>query len=369
MKRFITFGSIEKIETVVRNISHQARYIGLDEDGNPKYNPNQELPKIVAIGTEKIHGSNAAVCYSIPDGFWVQSRKNIITPESDNAGCAFAATQNQNAWMIIIGNLAEEYNIDLNENIISVYYEWSGGNIQKKSAVTGLDKRAIIFRYFKVSPMVPQMDDQGQETRAVWKKTVISVKADSDFSVWVNEPIANIYNIMNFPTASVEIDFNSPKMSFNKMIELVDILEESSLVGEAFNIKGNIGEGYVFTFEYKDNVHRFKVKGEKHANSKVKTLSPVDEEKEQVKIEFANYAANALRLEQAWQNTFGIENELMEPTVAATGTFMRFVIADVWKEESEVAHEKGLEPKVVNGMISKVARAWFMEQLQKEAGF
>ena len=46
-----------------------------------------------------------------------------------------------------------------------------------------------------------------------------------------------------------------------------------------------------------------------------------------------------------------------------TGTFLRFVINDVIKEESDIMYEKGLEPKDVNSMISKIARTWFIEQL------
>ena len=368
MKRFINFGSIEQLRSVVMKMSHQAHYTGQDENDEPVYNKNLKMPTIVAQGTEKIHGTNGSVCYSIPDGFWVQSKNNIITPEKDNSACAFFAEQNKEAWMEIIETLAEEWSIDLNKNIITVFFEWAGGNIQKKSALTGLEKGAMIFQHFKVSPIEPITDVNGQEVSAVWRETEVEfIPTGQDF--WIENRDANIYNIMNFPTVQVEIDFEHPQMSQNNMIEMVEKLEESSPVGERFGIKGNIGEGLVFTFEYKGSLHRFKVKGEKHANSKVKTLKPVDEAKEQVKIDFANSACAAVRLEQAWQTTFGIENEKSKPTIALTGTFLRAVITDVMKEEQDIMAEKGLEPKDVNGMISKVARQWFMEELDKEAGF
>ena len=41
----------------------------------------------------------------------------------------------------------------LNKNIITVYYEWCGGSIQKNSALTGFDKKAFIFQHFKISPI------------------------------------------------------------------------------------------------------------------------------------------------------------------------------------------------------------------------
>mmetsp|Transcript_17037 Transcript_17037/g.25792 ORF Transcript_17037/g.25792 Transcript_17037/m.25792 type:complete len:98 (+) Transcript_17037:280-573(+) len=60
--------------------------------------------------------------------------------------------------MDIITALAEEHEIDLNEKIITVYFEWCGGSIQKKSAVSGMEKMAIIFRMFKVSPVLHDTD-------------------------------------------------------------------------------------------------------------------------------------------------------------------------------------------------------------------
>ena len=58
MKRLIPFESIEQFRKVVKDIN----FI------NGK---NEILPTLNIIGTEKIHGTNAAVCYSNDDGFWV----------------------------------------------------------------------------------------------------------------------------------------------------------------------------------------------------------------------------------------------------------------------------------------------------------
>lgn len=98
MKRFIKYPSIDQFRSVVKNIISAARFEGLSEDGKPKYNQTK-LPKITIVGTEKIHGTNASVNYSNQDGFWVQKRTDIITPDSDNAGCAFSAYQRENEWV------------------------------------------------------------------------------------------------------------------------------------------------------------------------------------------------------------------------------------------------------------------------------
>lgn len=364
MKRHINFGSIDAFRNIIKNVQHSACYLRFDKVTKlPVMDRSAKMPKIIATASEKIHGTNAAVCFSNPDGFWVQSRENIITVDKDNAGCAFQAEQNKEEWMNIIRVLATEYEVDLDKYIISVFYEWAGGNIQSNSAVSGLDKRSMIFQHFKVSPIDPIMD--GDKERSEWKETYIN--GTDGNPVWLEFKDKNIFNIMNFPVWEFEIDFSQPLMSQNDFIKLVEeTIEPCSPVGKEFGKEGNIGEGIVVTFMYKGVMHRFKVKGEKHSKSKVKTLKPVDDVKEQAKIDFANYACAPFRLEQAWQKVFGIENSIMEPNVSQTGNFLKAVVADVMKEELDIMAEKGLEPKEVNGKISDIARRWFMEELDKE---
>lgn len=239
---------------------------------------------------------------------------------------------------------------------------------KKNSAVSGLDKLSYIFQHFKVSPVENKVDANGRTTNATWHETWY-LDDEKRMKIWVDDPAVKIYNTMNFKHWEFEIDFSRPSFAQNMMIELVEnTIEPNSPLGNQLGKENNIGEGIVVTFMYKDVLYRFKVKGKKHSNSKVKTLKPVDTEKEQVKIDFANYACPAWRLEQAWQKTFGIDNSITDPNVKETGTFLRYVIADVWKEESDIAFQKGVETKDVNGLISKVARDWFMEELNKLAG-
>jgi len=255
--------------------------------------------------------------------------------------------------MKIIYSLAKFYSINLATHIISIFFEWSGGNIQKLSAVTGLDKRAFIFPYFKVSPLI--QDEENTES-----STWLSTRSEHNWN-------ANIYNITCYSKFPITINFNTPLLSQNSMIKAVEEdIEPNSPIGDYFGVQGNVGEGIVYFFEYQDTIYRFKVKGKKHSSSKVKTLKPVDDIKEQSKIDFANYVCTPDRLEQAWQTIFGLNHELMEPDISQTGTFLRAVIADVHKEESDILSSKNLEPKDVNSTISKLARQWFMQELDKE---
>lgn len=371
MKRFINFGSISQFRQIVKDVQFSAQYLGYDEDKKEVIlDRTAKMPVITLTGSEKVHGSNAAICYSHPDGMWVQSRKNIITPEKDNAGCAFAAEANSIEWMDIILALATEYGINLDENIISIYYEWCGGNIQKNACVSGLDKMAIIFQHFKVSPIEPQIADDSQEKVSYWLETKIKTNDNSSFKYideWVENREKNIHNVMDFPTISLEVNFERPDLAQNEMIKLTEEVEKNSGIAKAFDKPDNIGEGYVWTFNYKNNIHRFKTKGEKHSNSKVKTLKPVDNEKEQKKIDMANQVTPGWRLEQMYNETFDTING-GTGDINRTEEFLKAVKKDIIKEESDVIAEAGLEPKEIFGKVSKISRTWFLEQLDREAG-
>ena len=367
MKRFISSGSIGQFRQTIRDVQHMSRYQGQDENGEVIFDRGAKLPILTFIGSEKIHGTQASVCYSIPDGIWYQSRKNIITPENDNMGCAFQADINHAQWKGIIHKLADEYEINLEQNIITIFYEWAGGNIQKKSALSGLNKSSIIFQYFKVSPNDKIEDDSDE--KAYWLETKFQQfkKLDCPYN-WADAKADNIWNIMDFPYQRIDIDFERPDISQNQMIEMVEELEKSSRVGEQFGIDGNIGEGYVFSCMIDGSLMRFKVKGEEHSKGtgKVKTLKPVNEEFENKKITFVNdYACTESRLQQMWTE---LVHENGEVTVKMTGDFLRKVVNDVIKEESDIIAKEGLEPKIINGMISKVARGFFMTKLDEEAG-
>ena len=355
MKRFITFSDIGQFRAVIRNIKQSAAYLGFDEEKQePIMDPAPKYPIIKAQATEKIHGTNAAVCFSIPDGFWVQSRTSIIEVGKDNAACAFNTMGNEEAWKNIINNLAAVYAIDLNENIISVYFEWCGAGIQKNTAVSGIEKKmAIIFSHFKVSPIEPS-----EEEPAVWKETKIG-------ETWVSDNKADIFNINEFPTYEIEIDFAQPLMIQNSLVELVEnVIEPASPVGKQFGMEKNIGEGIVVTFMYKDVLHRFKVKGEKHSASPVKKLKKVDNVKLQKIQDIAQEVTPAWRLEQM----FDLANDVINgniPAMENMGTFMKMVNTDIIKEESDIIKEAGLEPKEIFRDVSTISRQFYKDRLDE----
>jgi hypothetical protein len=141
-------------------------------------------------------------------------------------------------------------------------------------------------------------------------------------------------------------------------------IEPNSPVGRQFGVDGNVGEGIVVSFLYKNSLQMFKVKGERHSASKVKTLSPVDNEKLQKVQDVAQQVTPAWRLEQM----FAIANDTINggvPAMENMGKFIKSVNQDILKEESDTIAAAGLEPKDVFGAVARIVKLWYAEELDR----
>lgn len=349
--KMIKFPSIEQFRTVVKNVKHQAEYVGQDENGEAIFNKNVSYPTLKFTGTVKLHGTNAGICYN-SDEMWTQSRENIITPEKDNAGCAFFVESRKEVFKALFEYIRTYYNLDLTQNTIALFGEWCGGNIQKGVAITGLEKMFVIFGV-KIVP-------NNEEIPAYW--------VNEDLPLLVS-PQYQIHNINNFETYEISIDFNNPADIQNKLIELTDAVEEECPVGKYFGrVKGTdctTGEGIVWTYTDENNQrHIFKVKGEKHSNSKVKTVAAVDTEKLNSIKEFVEYAVSENRLNQAIEQVF--TQNSVEPDIKQMGSFLKWVANDIFKEEMDTLIDNKLEPKEIGGAVSTKARLWFINYLNSK---
>ena len=214
-KRLIKFPSIDQFSTVATNINRHFNFVGLDENGDAIYDKTLPKPKLKFKGRVKLHGTNASVCYNEPSGMWTQSRERIITTESDNAGFAFFTQTKEEILTNLFEQVREKNNVDLNSNTISIYGEWCGSNIQSTVGLTNLEKSFFIFGV-KISPF-------GEEEPAYWV----------DHS-YLRSPENNIYNIDDYETFEIEIDFNVPQLSQNKLNELALQVEAECPVAKAF---------------------------------------------------------------------------------------------------------------------------------------
>lgn len=345
MRKMIKFPSIEQFRTIVSNVLRHFNFVGLDEDGEAIYDTTKPKPTLKFKGTVKLHGTNAAVSYNEDGGLWAQSRENIITPEKDNAGFAFFVESNRDAFQKLIAEVLIKNDLDAKQNTVTIYGEWCGGNIQKGVGISNLPKSFFIFGV-KVSPIVAD-EEEAKLKPAYW--------VDYDY---LRSPDNKIYNILDYATWEIDIDFNMPQLVTNKLSELTLAVEEECPVAKAFGFSG-IGEGIVWTVELNGVVYRFKVKGEKHAgSSKVKTLANVDVEKLESVRDFIDYAVTQGRFNQGIENTFPNEEPI---NVKKMGDLIRWVVNDIIKEESDTLAENGLEPKDVNSQISGRVREMFFK--------
>ena len=368
-------GSIEQFRTIVGNVKHMSQYQGCDPDGNSIMDETVTLPTITAIGSEKIDGTNGSVCYSNPDGFWVQSRRSIITPDNDNANCALSTYSNMNIWMELIMDLANEYEINLDEKVITIYFEWCGGKIQKGSCVSGLPPMSMIFRHFKVSELNPQLDSDGEEKYAKWYETKVNaIKYGNDNNdiekEWIDYPGVRIYNVMNFPTVQVNIDFNDTKEAYSEMIKHVEDIEHNSQISKFFNNSVTTGEGYVWTFkDIKGNIQRWKTKNKSHSKSSRKRIrKPVDSVLEKKKLDFVtDIACTEGRLNQMFMEIINSVYNGDESLISTKDIplYLKMIVNDVIKEESDLVSEQNLIQKELNPIISRIARDYFIQTLNE----
>lgn len=358
-KRHISFPSIDQFKTIVSNINKHHNFVGLDDKGEPIYDLTKPKPIIRFTGTVKLHGICSGISFNSIDGLWCLSKNEIITSQHDNAGFAFNIESKKDICIELIQEVAAKYNIDLNTNTITIFGEWAGKGIQKNVGITNLEKSLFIFG-IKITPHIDPSDlDAMKNSPSYWVD-----------SVGFRKPEYRIYNINDYKTYSIDIDFNLPQLSQNKIIEMTLEVENECPISKDFGFSNTIGEGIVFSL-LKQNGERlfFKSKGEKHAGkSKVKTLHVVDDEKIKKKqIEIAEKVTPTWRLEQMLTESCDLLNGGSIDNTKL-GTFIRFVINDILKEELTVISEAGLEPKNINKYVSDIARKYFFMKQNEEVG-
>lgn len=320
----ISFPSIDQFRNVIRHVKENCKHHQV------------VLPTLSFTGTVKLHGTNHAVCMS-PDGeIYTQSRERITTFESDNAGSAAWTLSQSEEFKGLFYKIKFLYDVQDNETI-QIFGEWCGGNIQKGVGISRLPKMFIIFA-IRIS--------ENSESQVFFTAEQIQEACTQDF-----------LTVYDFPTFSLDIDFNRPELAQSRLIELTEAVEKDcpvarQLLGTEF-LGELIGEGVVWATEYKGNTLRFKVKGEKHSVSKVKTLAAVDVERLASIREFVSSVVTETRLQQGLEHV-----EAREPK--HTGAFLKWVMSDIYKEESDTMVGNGFTSKEVSGPMSTAIRQWFL---------
>lgn len=333
MKKFTEIGQFRQVVSGVR--SHHD-YKGRDENGDVIYMHDTPYPVIRFRGTVKNHGTNAGIAKYADGHYEFQSRENKLSLNADNAG--FMNNLSHKPYERLFDG------IEFTDHCV-IYGEWCGKGIQSKVAITELDKMFIIFAV--------RIDDVYQDM-----KNYQHLKMEEH----------RIYNILQFPHYYIDIDFNYPELSQNKIVEMTLAVEDECPVGKYFGISG-IGEGIVFEgFDSEGNRYIFKSKGVKHAGtSKVKTMRVVDDEKINKLIALADQVTPVWRLNQMLVESCNLNNGGCIDRQYLS-TYIKMVVDDVIKEESDVLAEAEVTIKDLGRYISTTARNYFFEQ-EKLADF
>lgn len=337
MKQFKRFPSIEQFRSVIKQVKDTSSYVGKDEDGKPIFDYTRPLPTITFTGTVKLHGTNAAIGYSKQGGLWCQSRERILSIEKDNAGFAFWVESNKEYFEKLLCDISDKPEF---YDTVLIYGEWAGKGVQKGVGISELDKAFY--------PFYLEYLDKGE----VVEKAAFPY--GETIGNWLYNKEMSIYPIIVFDTYSIDIDFNCPELVQNKLAEITEEVENECPIAKCFGVSG-IGEGVVWTAEWNNQVLRFKVKGEKHSSSRVKTLASVDVEKIGSAVEFADNVVTDSRFNQAIENVFN--NESVD--IKKLGDVIKWVINDVLKEEIDTMAANGLEPKDVGKYISQKVKEKF----------
>lgn len=334
----IKYPSIDQFKNAIKDVSAKARYQGKDEEGNPIFDRTATLPTLTFTATVKIHGTNASVRLDADGSYHAQSRERVLTLTQDNAGFYIYANQHKDFF----AGLMQPYLKD-NDSVV-IYGEWAGKGVQKGVAVSELDKKFFIFGVRTV---------KGEETEWYPVDSIDGLDQElKDFSA---------YRITTFPVWKFDIDFNNPHSVQNQLVDLCNAVENECPVGKFFGVSG-VGEGIVLTHispEY--GRITFKVKGEKHSNSKVKTIAPVDEEAFKAAKDFANNFVTDARLNQGIQ-VLTTEHLLDMNDPKNIGAFLKWISQDIFKEEEQNIIQNALDPKKVAREIQTIARNWFLNR-------
>jgi hypothetical protein len=291
----------------------------------------------------------------------------VITPEADNAGFAKFAYDKREEFEDLISAAQVVFGQHLLEvgDKIAIYGEWCGQGIQSGVAISNMPKTFVIFAIRVVR----------EEERSVWftDEQLIAV-ADR----YGDERAADhrIFSIHKFATWVVEIDFANPEQIQNDLAALTNQVEHECPVGKAFGYSG-VGEGIVWrcvsvwnvpttdadTFTIKTADLIFKVKGEKHSDTKVKKLAAVDIEKVNSIKEFVSTVVTDHRLEKGIAFLQEGRTEPLEPKDISA--FLKWVGSDVLKEEGDTIDASGFDRKEIMPKVNHAARQWFLEKVNK----
>lgn len=332
---FIKFPSIEQYRHLIKQVQEDVSYSGRDENNKPIYDSSKVLPTLKFCGTVKLHGTNAGVCYNKKNGIYSQSRNRVLTLDKDNSGfCAFV-TPLKTVFETMLQTIPL-----VDEKTCAVFGEWCGDGIMKGVGIAKVPKMFVIFA------VVLQGKNENDQ---IW--------LDKDEVAKLKSPQHRIFNIYDYQTFTIDINFNNPESVQQQLIDITNQIEKECPVALAHGVKNGVGEGIVWTQMDSTQPYRMKVKGDEHRVTTSKTSAPVKPETQESVDEFVKNAVSKQRLEQGIQELFTSEKK--KATLQDTLAFVKWIQADILKEEKDTLETNNLNQQQTIKAIGDVARKWF----------
>lgn len=341
--KVLKYPSIDSFKNFYHSVKMVSEFVSKDDEtGDVVYDKSKPKPKLTCVGTVKLHGTNASVVLSPAGEVYAQSKKQLIRIGQDNAGFAAYVNEFKGEFKKLLLYIDKEV-----DQYVAIYGEWVGKGVNKGCAIHNLEDKIFVVFGVKIC------DSAGEFIRWLTLDEMKNIK---------NNEI-RCYNVMDYKTYSFDINFNDKLGSEEILNKAMLEVEKECPIAKEFGFSG-IGEGLVFYTEFKGELSRFKVKGDKHAKcqSEKKEVSPEQLALLDTKNQMVLQVLPDWRLEQGLVEVFDINNGGYLD-VKRMGEYLKWVVQDVAKEESFTLNEKGYKVKDISKQISDKARSFFFSQI------
>jgi len=329
---FVKWPKIKDLKSALYPIYQQNKYRGefveLDGEGEPVFDRTnvEPLPVIEFQGTVKLHGTNAAINWSKKHGFRYQSRNGF--KESGHQGFVEAMQAMEPEILLYLSN---EFHCCDPEQVV-VYGEWCGKGIQKKVAISELDKRFVQFPFVwvKGQGMLPAQDTE-------------------------SNPFEHVYDVKTYP---LKVDLANLRLAKETIAGYVDEVEKECPIAKSHGVSG-WGEGLVFYGTHEGKLYAFKAKGDEHKKVPPKPVIYLTQEASAAKT----FVVETLKSDRLGQGLNYLKEKDLPASVESTGTFIKYVVNDYLEEEAVNIEEQSLHIPSLRKQASQLAALWYKAQL------
>jgi hypothetical protein len=349
---------IGSLRTAIANVKDRVQITGVDDAGKAVRDVSLPLPVLHYSGTAKLHGTNAAIGIQRSSGLvWFQSRERVLTEQADNNGFRRTFLDYQKKGFDFRSLIPSGLSPAAGDTFV-LYGEWCGGNIQKNVALSQLPKQFVVFgccSNVNISSDEKQCDAADSSSVRLYHYPPSQICSIPEF------PEFSIYNIYSIPSYNFEVDFSDPAKVQSALKAQCDEIERVCPWGKRFGIEG-VGEGFVCRATdsgWEGEQFWFKVKGESHSVTKASHVAPVDIEKADSISDFVSRVVTPARCDQSISKLK--ESGVERITRAHIGQYMKWIVNDIIKEESDTAKASGIDIAKIAGQINTAARRWFMD--------